>query len=127
MRDGTDDVFGERAVTAVVAARDAKHRTVVTQVDLAAATEVARATGHRRVERHPLASHEALDPSPDPFDDTRGFVAHHQWWDTPARRSVIPMDVAAANAARPHAYQDIIVANLRCWHVDDRQFLVFGK
>ena len=125
---GHRHVLGECAVAPVVAARHAEHHAVVAQVDLPLAAEVALAARHGRVERHAIAGLEAFDRAvPARSIDTGRFVPHHQRRNAPAGGSVVPVDVASADAARPHAHEHFVVANLGRRHVDDVQFLVFGQ
>jgi hypothetical protein len=120
-------VFREGAVTPILAGGHAEHRAVVAQVDPPAPAEVAGAARHRRIERHSIARLEASDAGADPFDHAGGLVPHHQWRDAPSGRAVVPVDVAAADAARPHPHQHLAVADVGHRHVDDRQFLVLGE
>ena len=83
--------------------------------------------GNPGEKRDAVAPAEVLDAGADLLDDARRLVAHHERRNAAAARAVVAMDVAAADAARAHAHQDVIRMNLRHRHVRDRQLAVFSQ
>ena len=118
---GHRHVLGECAVAAVIAARHAEHHAVVAEVDLPLPAEVAFAARHGRVECHAIAHRESFDRAAGALDDAGGLVPHDERRNAPAGGPVVPVDVASADAARPHAHEHFVFANLRRRHVDDVQ------
>jgi hypothetical protein len=106
-------------VAPIIATRHAKHRAVVAEVDVAAPAEIAFAARHGRVERDAIAGLEAVDRATCPLDDAGGFVSHDERRNAPPCRSVVAVDVAAADAARPHTHEHVLVTDLGHGHIDN--------
>jgi hypothetical protein len=116
--------LGERAVLAVVPARDAQHAPVVAQVREPLSREVARGVVDHRVERHALAWLKAGDVAADFLDHAGRLVTHHHRRDAPAGAAVHPVDVAAADAAGLHPHHDVLRPRPRRRHVLDLELPV---
>ena len=124
---GDGDKFGEGAVAAIVAARDAKDLTVIAEIDVSALTMDALATEDRGVEGHAIALSEAFYLSTDAGDDARGLMAHNQRRDAAARGAVVAVDVGTADPAGADLDQHILRTTDRISHVHVRHLLIFGK
>src|SRR5208282_2823762 len=98
---------------------------MIAQVDQPALAKPARATRNGRVKGYTVA----LFPMSDLFsylgDDAGSFVAHDDGWHAASGGTVHPMHVAAADPARLHPDQDVIVRNLRVRRIPKDQVFVF--
>ena len=121
------DQLGEGAGAAVVAARDAQHLPAVAQVDGAAAAVRAVAAVDRGVEGDPIADREIADGVAARRDRAGRFVSHDDRRDAPARRAVVAVHVAAADAARGDAHQDLVGRGRRRGQVGDLEVSVAGQ
>ena len=121
------DQLRERARAPVVAARHAQHLPAVAQVGGAAAAVRAVAAIDRGIEGDPLADREIAHGIAARRDRTGRFVPHDDGRDAPARRAVEPVHVAAANAARGDAHQDLVGRGRRRGQVGDLEVSVAGQ
>src|SRR6266849_2917059 len=121
---GYGDIFRKCPITTIIAARDAQNLPVIAQIDVATTAEMAVTAGDRRVESDPFAGVPRLDVPACLGDDTGRFVAHHQWRNPAAGRTIQAVDVAPADPASPNPNQDVIWTDLRLGHVGHFQFHV---
>ncbi len=109
---GDGDVIGKGTVAAVLLAGHPEHAPLVAQVELTLAAEMAPAARHGRVEGDPIAFSPAFDLGADHGHDTGRFMAHDDGRAAAPGAPVHPMDVTAANTARPHGDEDLVVGQL---------------
>ena len=60
-------------------------------------------------------SHRAADS----LDNSRGFMAHDDGWETPPRTSIVSVHVASADSASLNANEQVIVTGLWLLHIDE--------
>ena len=113
------DVLGERTVPSELVTRHAHHFAPLAQVDPTDVAEPARAAADRRVERHSIAHGEPGDVVADPLDDSGCLVAHHERRNASSGAPVESVDVAATDAARADADDDLVAAWIGLGHVDE--------
>src|SRR5581483_11440100 len=124
-RDG--HILRHRAVPPVFAGRDAQHAPVVAQVDVAAPTEMTVAAVDGRIEGDTVADLPARHVLPDLDDGSGGLMPHDERRLPSARAAVQPMNIAAADAARPDLDQRLVRPDLRFRHVLVLQTIVFQQ
>ena len=124
---GNDNVFGEGAGTAVVAAGDAEDLAVVAQIDVAAFAVGAGAAEDGGIEGDALADSESGDGGAEGGDDAGGFVAHDERRNAAAGAAVEAVDVAAADAAGGDLDEDFVGGGVGLGSVSDFEVVVFGE
>ena len=124
---GDDDVFGEGAGAAVVAAGDAEDLAVVAEIDVTAFAVGAGAAEDGGVEGDAVADFECGDGGAECGDDAGGFVAHDEWGDAAAGAAVEAVDVAAADAAGGDLDEDFVGGGIGFRSVGDFEVVVFGE
>ncbi len=123
---GNDDVFGEGAGAAVVAAGNAEDLAIVAEVDVATFAVGASAAEDGGVEGDALADFEGGDGGAECSDDAGGFVAHDERGDAAAGAAVEAVDVAAADAAGGDFDEDFVGGGFRLRSVGDFEVVVLG-
>src|SRR5580704_9782970 len=101
------DVFGERAVSAVVAAGYPDNLAPVAEIDFSALAKRALAAIDGRIKGDTITRLESGDTRSGGRNDARGLMAHDDWRDSASRRTVIAMHVAAADSTSRDADQDL--------------------
>ena len=124
---GDDDVFGEGAGAAIVAAGDAENLAIVAEIDVAAAAVGAFAAEDGGVEGDALADFEGGDAGAEGGDAAGGFVAHDEGRDAAAGGAVEAVDVAAADAAGGDFDEDFVGGGGRLGSVGDFEVVVFRE
>src|SRR5581483_3430365 len=87
------------AVAPVVAARDAEHLPVVTQINLASLAELATAAVHGGIKGHAVAHLVVLHVRADTLDSPGALMSHDDGRDSPPGGAVVPMNIAATDTA----------------------------
>ena len=123
---GDDDVFGESAGAAVVAAGDAEDLPVVAEIDVTATAVGASAAEDGGVEGDALADFECGDGGAESGNEPGGFVSHDEWGDSAASATVEAVDVAAADAASGGLNEDFVGGGRWFGSVGDFEVIVLG-
>jgi uncharacterized oxidoreductase len=124
---GDDDVFGEGPGAAIIAAGDAEDLAIVAEVDISTKAVWTRAAVDRGVEGDAVAFRETCDIFADGGDSAGRFVTHHNRGDAAAGRTVVAVDIAAADAAGGDLNQDFIEPRGGFRKIRNFKVLVFGK
>src|SRR5579871_4001776 len=121
------DQFGEGSGATVVPARDTEDFAAVAQVDIAAAAVWTIAAIDGRIDGNPIACREPVYSFSHCRNGAGGFVPHDKRWNSPARGSVVAVDITTANAAGGDADQNLVVPKFRCRHVRELELSIFRE
>ena len=108
---GDGDVLSERAMLAKLVAGNAEDPAISTKIRVASAASVARATRNCRIHGHAVARPNARHCHANFYNDTGSFMTHHERWPAAPRRTVVAVDIAAANTAGVNRDEHVMRAN----------------
>src|SRR2546421_12176849 len=105
--------FRKRAVLPVFFAGNPQHPSMVAEIDLSAPAKLTLAAVDGGIKGDAVPGSPALYLAPGRGDNTGSFVPHDDGRPAPARASIHPVHVAAANAARLHRDQYLLRPGFR--------------
>ena len=121
---GYRDVFSKCSVAAIIVAADAKHFTVVAQVDASSCAVVAGAAVDRGIHGHAVPCLPVGYSWAYLLNYAGCFVAHGDGRNAAAGRAIDAVYIGAANAYRTYAHEDVLVADFRERRVDYFKLIV---
>jgi hypothetical protein len=100
---------------------------VIAQIDLAPATVEAPAAEDGGVERNMFAWTKILHRAAHSLNNSSRFMSHDDRRQTASRASIVSMHVTSADATGLNTNEQVIVTELRLWHVDEVKLFVLRE
>ena len=118
------NILCKRAHTPELSRGNTNDLALIAEIPLTTLAEKAPATVHGGIERDAISFTKRRHRSSDRSNRPCGLMTHHQRRDPPPGAAVVSMNVAAADAARAHGDQNLVLTRLRNREVDHLQALV---
>src|SRR5258708_997320 len=122
-----NDELGKGPGAAVVAAGNAEDLAVVAQVHFSPLAERAVAAIDGRIKGDAVAFTKTVYVGADAGHDAGGLMSHHERRNPPPGRTVVAVNVAAADSAGGNAYQNFIAPRHRYRELRNFKLVVFRE
>ena len=111
----------------IVGARNSQNLPVVAEIYFSATAIAASAAVDRRIEGDSISFRKSRHTGPYRSDSSGRLVAHDDRGNAPARRAVVAVHVAPADAAGCHTHQHFARLGPWHWQISHFQVLIFRK
>lgn len=118
------DIFGEGAGATVITARYPEDLAVLAKIDFAAETVGAHTTRYGGIERDAIVHGKIRYIAAERGNGSGRFMSHHNRRNAAAGRTVITVNIAAADSASGHAHQNFVRCRRWHWAIGDFQMIV---